>query len=142
MGSDHSQRGGNFPLDMNMYATRKTLAQGMLDLALLSANACQLRRALSVPPGQRFFGASVAFLGLSIALQLLAGFLLVLLGRWNINCPWEQRRADTLNNVVVLLAFLISVVNVLLSAFSPDIQPPEDPHKVYRPQNGWFDAPQ
>lgn len=52
--------------------------------------------------------------------QLLAGLLLVLLGRWNINCPWEQRKADMLNNVVVLLCFFISVVNVLLSAFAPD----------------------
>ncbi|KAH8032562.1 hypothetical protein HPB51_026015 [Rhipicephalus microplus] len=109
-----------FPLDMNMYATRKTLAQGMLDLALLSSNACQLRRVLSAPPGQRYHGTCVAFLALSISFQLLAGLLLVLLGRWNINCPWEQRKADLLNNVVVLLTFLISVVNVLLSAFAPD----------------------
>ncbi|KAH7973999.1 hypothetical protein HPB49_008282 [Dermacentor silvarum] len=120
MGSDRGRSGSGFPLDMNMYATRKTLAQGMLDLALLSSNACQLRRVLSAPPGQRYHGTCVAFLALSVSFQLLAGLLLVLLGRWNINCPWEQRKADLVNNVVVLLTFLISVVNVLLSAFAPD----------------------
>ncbi|XP_054924470.1 ninjurin-1-like isoform X2 [Dermacentor andersoni] len=92
--SSKGRSGSGFPLDMNMYATRKTLAQGMLDLALLSSNACQLRRVLSAPPGQRYHGTCVAFLALSVSFQLLAGLLLVLLGRWNINCPWEQRKAD------------------------------------------------
>lgn len=74
-----------------------------------------------------------------MCVQLLAGLLLVLLGRWNINCPWEQRRSDMLNNVVVMLAFLISVVNVLLTAFSPDSPMPED--RGHHPHGGWFAQP-
>ena len=39
-------------LDPNTYATKKTLAQGMLDIALLSASASQLRYALEVGTAQ------------------------------------------------------------------------------------------
>ena len=35
-------------LDPNIYSTKKTVAQGMLDIALLSANASQLRYVLQV----------------------------------------------------------------------------------------------
>ncbi len=30
-------------MDMNMYATRKTIAQGIMDLGLMCANASQLK---------------------------------------------------------------------------------------------------
>ena len=35
-------------LDANRYATKKTIAQGMLDIALLTANASQLKYILQV----------------------------------------------------------------------------------------------
>ena len=35
-------------LDANRYATKKTIAQGMLDVALLTANASQLKYILQV----------------------------------------------------------------------------------------------
>jgi hypothetical protein len=35
-------------LDANRYASKKTLAQGMLDIALLTANASQLKYILQV----------------------------------------------------------------------------------------------
>lgn len=70
--------------------------------------------------GYKFLIMTFGIFARALHTQLLAGLLLVLLGRWNINCPWEQRKADLVNNVVVLLTFLISVVNVLLSAFAPD----------------------
>ena len=35
-------------LNTNRYATKKTIAQGMLDIALLSSNAAQLKYILTV----------------------------------------------------------------------------------------------
>lgn len=35
-------------IDVNRYATKKTIAQGMLDIALLTANASQLKYILQV----------------------------------------------------------------------------------------------
>ena len=42
-------------LDANVYATKKTIAQGMLDVALLTANASQLKYLLQLGKAQQFF---------------------------------------------------------------------------------------
>ena len=39
-------------MNANQYATKKTIAQGMLDIALLTANASQLKYVLEVSPNQ------------------------------------------------------------------------------------------
>ena len=39
-------------MNVNQYATKKTIAQGMLDIALLTANASQLKFVLEVSPNQ------------------------------------------------------------------------------------------
>ncbi|XP_028967551.1 ninjurin-2-like [Galendromus occidentalis] len=115
--------GKSFIMDLNMYATRKTVAQGMMDIALLAANASQLKAVLQQSPqyGPRppWNAACLAFLGLSMALQMILGGLLVTVARWNLNCPWEQRRADVVNNIIVVAVFLLTIVNVLLAAFGP-----------------------
>ncbi|OQR74963.1 ninjurin-2-like [Tropilaelaps mercedesae] len=115
--------GKNFIMDLNMYATRKTVAQGMMDIALLAANASQLKAVLQQNPqyGARppWNAACLAFLGLSMTLQMVLGGLLVTVARWNLNCPWEQRRADLVNNIIVVAVFLLTIVNVLLAAFGP-----------------------
>ncbi|XP_060653017.1 uncharacterized protein LOC132789189 [Drosophila nasuta] len=41
--------------DLNVYQSRKTLAQGMMDLALLSANANQLRHVLETETKSAYF---------------------------------------------------------------------------------------
>ena len=47
--------GPGFGLDANVYATKKTIAQGMLDVALLTANASQLKYLLQLGKDQQFF---------------------------------------------------------------------------------------
>lgn len=42
-------------LDANVYATKKTIAQGMLDVALLTANASQLKYLLQLGRDQQFY---------------------------------------------------------------------------------------
>lgn len=42
-------------LDANVYATKKTIAQGMLDVALLTANASQLKYLLQLGKDQQFY---------------------------------------------------------------------------------------
>lgn len=58
-------------LNINDYATRKTLAQGMLDLALLTANAAQLRRVLIFGPENRFYYFLVTLISISLILQVI-----------------------------------------------------------------------
>ena len=59
------------PLDVNTYATKKTVAQGMMDIALLTANANQLRYVLeSGSTGGLYYYLNVILICFSILLQV------------------------------------------------------------------------
>jgi hypothetical protein len=58
------------PLDANSYATKKTIAQGMLDIALLTANASQLKYVLQVGEQHEFYTLMVCLICVSIVLQV------------------------------------------------------------------------
>ncbi|XP_013791806.1 ninjurin-2-like isoform X2 [Limulus polyphemus] len=105
------------PIDVNIYATRKTLAQGMMDIALLTANASQLKLVLTQPDIHEYFHITVVLISTSIVLQIIVGILLILVGRANINSENEQVRADLFNNTIIIFIFIITVINVLISAF-------------------------
>ncbi|XP_037962318.2 ninjurin-1 isoform X2 [Plutella xylostella] len=62
-------------LDANRYATKKTVAQGMLDIALLTSNASQLKYVLQVGPRHEFYTLLVVLISISIVLQASAGVL-------------------------------------------------------------------
>ena len=60
------------PMDMNMYATRKTIAQGIMDLGLMCANASQLKYVLLNSGQHKYFEVTIALITLSIILQVIA----------------------------------------------------------------------
>lgn len=68
-------------MNLNHYATKKSAAQSMLDVALLMANSFQLKTVLSVGPHYRFYIPLLVLLSLSITLQVLVGLLLVFIGK-------------------------------------------------------------
>lgn len=68
------------PINMNHYATKKSAAQSMLDVALLMANSSQLKTALYVGPQYRFYIPLIVLLSLSITLQVIVGLLLIVIG--------------------------------------------------------------
>ena len=57
-------------LDANKYATKKTIAQGLLDVALLTANASQLKYVLQVGEKHEFYALMLALISISIVLQV------------------------------------------------------------------------
>ena len=58
-------------LDANRYATKKTIAQGMLDIALLTANASQLKYVLSLgAENHPFYHLMLSLIIVSIVLQV------------------------------------------------------------------------
>ena len=58
-------------LDANRYATKKTIAQGMLDVALLTANASQLKYVLQVgEENHGFYPLMLPLIITSIVLQV------------------------------------------------------------------------
>lgn len=122
------------PLDANIYATRKTVAQGMMDIALLTANASQLKHVLATAETHDYYLISLTLIGTSMALQVIVGILLVVVGRWNINKRKEQSIANITNNLIVVIIFLITVINVLITAFGDD-------EADYNPNYGHWNDP-
>ncbi|KAH8365675.1 hypothetical protein KR093_003216, partial [Drosophila rubida] len=103
--------------DVNAYQHKKTLAQGMMDLALLSANANQLRYVLETNQQHPYFYPSLLFISVSIIFQIAVGVGLIWNGRYNIKNEQEICRANRINNYTVIGIFIVTVVNVLISAF-------------------------
>ncbi|XP_040567566.1 ninjurin-2 isoform X5 [Lepeophtheirus salmonis] len=108
----------NKPLDANRYATKKTIAQGMLDIALLTANASQLKYVLQVgEENHPFYYLMISLISISIILQGIVGVLFLIIGGLNINKKTEHKAADRLNNVIILIIFFITLINVVLNGF-------------------------
>ncbi|XP_043214213.1 ninjurin-2-like isoform X5 [Amphibalanus amphitrite] len=107
-------------LDANRYATKKTIAQGMLDVALLTANASQLRYVLQAGDQHEFYTLMVTLISISIALQLVIGILSLSLNLLR-DCRLDQeeyaRSANALNYASLTLVFLATTANVLIAAF-------------------------
>ncbi|KRF83926.1 uncharacterized protein Dvir_GJ12595, isoform B [Drosophila virilis] len=98
--------------DVNAYQHKKTLAQGMMDLALLSANANQLRYVLETSNQHPYFYPSLLFISIAVGVGLIWN------GRFNIRNEQEICRANKINNYTVIGIFIVTVVNVLISAFA------------------------
>ncbi|CAK1584771.1 unnamed protein product [Parnassius mnemosyne] len=104
-------------LDANRYATKKTVAQGMLDIALLTSNASQLKYVLQVGQKHEFYTLLVVLISISIVLQLIVGLLFVVIGGLDLNDQEDQPSALILNDIIVIFIFVISVLNIVISAF-------------------------
>merc|ERR1712050_180841 len=104
-------------LNANRYATKKTIAKGLLDIALLTANASQLKYVLQVGSEHEFYTAMLVLIISSIVLQVLLGALLLIVGGLDINDEKHQKTADILNNTATVTVFIITFINVIISGF-------------------------
>ncbi|CAH1181944.1 unnamed protein product [Phyllotreta striolata] len=112
-------------LDVNKYATKKTIAQGLLDVALLTANASQLKYILQVGEKHEFYALMLSLISISIVLQIVQACLCVILGvTLNINKDVHQENANKANNIVMCINILIMAVNVVINTF--DMKDPDN----------------
>ncbi|XP_046805888.1 ninjurin-1 isoform X3 [Lucilia cuprina] len=108
-------------MDANRYATKKTIAQGMLDIALLTANASQLKYILQVGEQHQFYKLMLILISLSIVLQICAGLLLMIQSLVSIHKGKTERKvADVLNHVINGFIFLSVFVDVIKMNFGLD----------------------
>ncbi|XP_050432894.1 ninjurin-B-like [Adelges cooleyi] len=102
------------------YDTKKTMAQGMMDIALLTANANQLRYVLELRKDKSTnIVILLTLIACSLVLQVIVGVMLIFKGR--LHCSGVENTKmtrDQLNNHVVLGVFLITVINIFISAFT------------------------
>ncbi|CAK9832261.1 NijA [Anthophora retusa] len=103
--------------DVNIYQHKKTLAQGMMDLALLSANANQLRYVLQTDGGHPYYYPSLVMIGASLFLQIAVGIGLIWNSRYNVKDDVQMCKAEKANNLTVIGIFLVTILNVFISSF-------------------------
>ncbi|XP_043309563.1 ninjurin-1 isoform X1 [Cervus elaphus] len=82
-----SRWGRNRPINMNHYANKKSAAESMLDIALLMANASQLKAVIEQGTGFAFFIPLVVLISISLVLQIGVGVLLIFLGMTSTTLP-------------------------------------------------------
>ncbi|EDW18895.1 ninjurin-B [Drosophila mojavensis] len=97
------------------YASSKNVAEGLMDIALLSANANQLRFLITYNHAASTFYCSLALVILSLVLQVLVGIVLIFKRRLK-RC--QSRNYMRTNEALIMGVFLITVINVLLAAFT------------------------
>lgn len=61
----------------NYYHTKKSTAEGMMDISLLTANANQLKFILYYNQNSKTFYPALSLIVLSLILQVLIGFMLI-----------------------------------------------------------------
>lgn len=102
----------------NKYATRKTITQGLVDIALLITNISQLKAVLDAADHQPFFTLLIILLLISILLQVIQGIIYLALGsQFDISDPTNQPVAIILNNMALSLAVVTTVINVIINVF-------------------------
>merc|ERR1711862_301333 len=109
-------------LNTNRYATKKTIAQGMLDIALLSTNASQLKYVLQVGEEHEYYTPMLVLITSSIVLQAVVGILFMIIGAIDIEDTDSQPTADKLNNINLITVFLITVLNAIISGLGSGTQ--------------------
>ncbi|XP_014474480.1 PREDICTED: ninjurin-1-like [Dinoponera quadriceps] len=103
--------------DVNLYQHKKTVAQGMMDLALLSANANQMRYVLQTDGQHPYFYPSLIMIGTSLLLQIAVGIGLIWNSRYNVKEHEQMCKANKANNWTVIGIFLVTILNVFISSF-------------------------
>ncbi|XP_062123531.1 ninjurin-A isoform X3 [Drosophila sulfurigaster albostrigata] len=107
-------------MDANRYATKKTIAQGMLDIALLTANASQLKYILQVGEQHQFYKLMLILISLSIVLQVAAGVLLVVQSLVSIAESKDRSLLFTINHFVDAFIFLSVFCDIMKMNFGLD----------------------
>ena len=104
-------------MTINRLHKKKTVAQGLLDIALLTANASQLSNLLETENHPNY-ELAMGLLLASITLQILVALGLVLDERINKeNDSYLARIEPYLDDAITVGAFLITAINIFVAAF-------------------------
>ncbi|XP_056589623.1 ninjurin-2-like [Triplophysa dalaica] len=107
---------GPRPFNMNHYATKKSAAQSMLDVALLMANSSQLKTVLHAGPQHRFYVALFVLISFSISLQVIVGLLLIFIVKYDLNDVKKQPRLNKMNDAATIFVFCTVLINIFITA--------------------------
>lgn len=118
--------GSPAPLNMNHYANKKSAAESMLDVALLMANASQLKAVLEQGPNLSFYTPIVTLISISLCLQVTVGVLLIFTGE-RVKQPEPFKRPASQPSRALCLTspstLSLSKISPMSSPLIPDKQP-------------------
>ncbi|XP_014677004.1 PREDICTED: ninjurin-1-like isoform X2 [Priapulus caudatus] len=103
---------------MNSYCTRKTIAMGLLDVALLIANIEKTKSVINTAKRQQFYYFILTLLVLIVLVQISLAFLLLFVGKMDISNRLRHRRLDVWNNVAITLIVLTVVMQIFATSFA------------------------
>ncbi|XP_014677003.1 PREDICTED: ninjurin-1-like isoform X1 [Priapulus caudatus] len=107
---------------MNSYCTRKTIAMGLLDVALLIANIEKVKQTtksvINTAKRQQFYYFILTLLVLIVLVQISLAFLLLFVGKMDISNRLRHRRLDVWNNVAITLIVLTVVMQIFATSFA------------------------
>lgn len=69
------------PMNINHYATKKSVAESMLDVALFMANVTQLKAVLEQGTSFQYYATLIVLISISLFFQVLIGILLIITGK-------------------------------------------------------------
>ncbi|XP_022700283.1 uncharacterized protein LOC111266784 isoform X1 [Varroa jacobsoni] len=98
---------------------RMMIAGGFLDIALFTTNCEQLKFAIESEYliTDTRFKFVIVMLAVSLTLQAVMALLFFMMGFFD-NGRYSQRRQRFINNVIMLLVALVTLVNIVISTFS------------------------
>ena len=122
-------------VELEKMSDYKSFSKGMMDIALMSANANQLRTALFYP--FRYKWIVVGFIIMSMVLQVIASCLLILetfkRPKRYLNSSDHKdcyKKCQRYNIAIAISVILIIIVNIFITAFGvPDFEPGFHPDK-------------
>ncbi|XP_022192794.2 ninjurin-1-like [Nilaparvata lugens] len=102
----------------NTYAAKKTVAQGMMDLALITANANQMKFMIQFYKNRDFtFWTVMVLIWLSLIIQVAVGVVLIFKRRFDLK-HHQHEHGIRMGNYVIVGVFLVTVINVFIASFS------------------------
>lgn len=90
---------------------------------IAASNAMQLRTLLSQKQRDGIWIASLILVCISIIAQLILAYILVVLGKGDIQNPDKQPKLEKYNNITLFFTVLISAINVIINAFIVSTDP-------------------
>ncbi|XP_035784470.1 uncharacterized protein LOC118462678 isoform X1 [Anopheles albimanus] len=104
--------------ELSSFVQKKSFAQNMMDIALLSANTNQLRYVMDLGEKHPYYGTSLSLIILSLFMQVVVGLAMLYCNRYNIRNKGEMKRATHVNNLSVVGVFMVTLINVFISTFN------------------------
>jgi Ninjurin len=97
------------------YHQTKNFAQGLMNLALLAANANQLKYLMESAEQRPLFYISLAFIITSLFVQIMVKICLAINYRFNMNDHVEARRAVRFNNFITFAILVVTLINLSIT---------------------------